>query len=161
MPAVFVSIGSNIDPTRNIVSAVGALRAAWTGVVLSKVYRGPAVGFVGDDFFNLVAGFDASQPPGRVIDILRCIEQRHGRRPGQRGFQSRTLDLDLLLYGQMVRHDDLFDVPRAEIERCAYVLRPLADIAGERRHPEHGRRLIDLWKNFDGAGHTQAVALAL
>jgi len=145
MPSAFISIGSNLRREANVRSAVRALRLEFDRVRLSPVYESEAEGFDGPDFLNLVAGVECNLPLEALCDRLRDIERAHGRRGAERD-GSRTLDLDLLLYGDVVRHDDAIDVPRGEIRRYAFVLRPLCDIAGAERHPELGCTFDELWE---------------
>jgi 2-amino-4-hydroxy-6-hydroxymethyldihydropteridine diphosphokinase len=141
----YVGIGSNVERHANIRSAVQALTRRYGPLTLSSVYESAPVGFTGKNFFNLVAGFDTDLPVERLIGELHDIEQAHGRaRSGQR-FEPRTLDLDLLLYGDLVRHDAIVDVPRREILEYAFVLQPLAEIAPERIHPETNQSIATLW----------------
>lgn len=146
MTRVYVSIGSNLDRRRNVRSALAALARAFGRLAVSPVYESEAVGFEGPPFYNLVVGFDTDRPLEGVAEILRAIEEAHGRRRVGPRFADRSLDLDLLLYGDLVRHDGRFDIPRPEITREAYVLRPLADIAGAARHPESGATFAELWE---------------
>ncbi|MCS4505276.1 2-amino-4-hydroxy-6-hydroxymethyldihydropteridine pyrophosphokinase [wastewater metagenome] len=152
MTRVYVSIGSNIDRERNVRSALAALRARYGELEISPVYETEAVGFDGDSFLNLVVGFDADSDPATLTDELKAVEHEHGReRRAQGRYNSRTLDLDLLTWGEEAYEDGRIHLPRAEIQRYAFVLRPLADIAGERRHPTLGRRYADLWADFDAS----------
>lgn len=148
MPRVWVSVGSNIDRERHIRAALDDLRGLFGELVVSPVYETQAVGFSGDAFYNLVVGFDSELPPGRLHGLLRAIEARHGReRTGER-FSSRTLDLDLLTYGDAVTEEGGKALPRDEILRYAFVLAPLADVAGDQRHPQLGESYRDLWERF-------------
>ncbi|MFL6652165.1 MAG: 2-amino-4-hydroxy-6-hydroxymethyldihydropteridine diphosphokinase [Sulfurifustaceae bacterium] len=149
MPRVYVSIGSNIDRVENIRGAIRELRARFGAVAHSAVYESPADGFDGENFYNLVAAFDADEPIEKVRAALNDIEAAHGRVRTADRFGPRTLDVDILLYGDLVRHDDRFDIPRGEITECAYVLRPLAELAPEARHPETGARFTELWRDFN------------
>ncbi len=149
MPDAFVSIGSNIDPERHINQGLALLRAHVGRVRTSPVYESRAVGFDGENFLNLVAAFETDETPYAVNDLLHGIETQCGRRRGGRRFAPRALDLDLLLYGDRIVYDHGVHVPREEILHYAFVLRPLADLAGERRHPGNGRSFGELWKEFD------------
>lgn len=144
MTRVFVSIGSNIDRCRNVAGAVAMLRREFGDLVVSPVYETEAVGFVGEAFYNLVVAFDTNATIEFVIERLRRIERVHGRRGGEKRFESRTLDLDVLLFGDTIRHSGGIDVPRAELTRYAFALVPLCDIAPELVHPELGKTMARL-----------------
>lgn len=152
MSRVYVSIGSNIDRAVYIRTGVAGLRARYRDVILSTVYETRAVGFTGDDFYNLVASFDTDREVRQVVADLREIELNAGRGHGAERFVSRTLDLDLLLYDDLVMDDGRIKLPRDEILRYAFVLGPLAEIASDVRHPALGMSFGDLWNRFDQTG---------
>jgi len=149
MPRVYVSIGSNVEREANVRGALEKLRERFGELVISPVYESAAVGFAGENFLNLVVGFDTELPLVEVIKLLRAIEKKHGRVRGGPKFCDRTLDLDPLLYGDLIDHMAPHDVPRHEITQYAFVLRPLSDIAGAARHPETGERFGDMWGRFE------------
>lgn len=147
MTRVYLSIGSNIERERHIRSAHGALTRLFGELTVSPVYESEAVGFEGDHFYNLVVGFDTEMSLAQLDDTLHAIEAEHGRTRGEQKFRPRTLDLDLLLYGELIDHQG-HDIPRGEITEYAFVLLPLSEIAGDARHPESGRRYRELWRDF-------------
>ncbi|MEX0871725.1 MAG: 2-amino-4-hydroxy-6-hydroxymethyldihydropteridine diphosphokinase [Aquisalimonadaceae bacterium] len=153
MVRVYVGIGSNIDPDRQVRLALGTLRAQFGPLVISPVYRSKALGFTGDDFYNLVVGLDTSMAPMELADTLRRIEADHGRVRTRDKAIARTLDLDVLTYGDQILHEGRLVLPRSDITRYAFVLRPLADIAPDERHPALGVRYSDLWAGFDATAH--------
>lgn len=159
MPRVYVSIGSNVEREKNIRGALRALKQRYLNIALSSVYQSSAEGFHGDDFYNLVAAFVTDEPLEALRQTLAEIETAHGRLRNGPRFGARTLDLDILLYGNTIRHDDRFDIPRAEITQCAYVLRPLAELAPEATHPENGAPFADLWRSFGKDGDVRMVML--
>jgi len=142
----WISVGSNVEPVRNVREAIAALRREFGGLVLSPVYRTPAEGFEGDDFLNLVVGIDTDLPPAEIRDRLHSLEDQQGRVRGAEKFASRTLDLDLLTWGDRV--DGELGLPRDEILKYAFVLRPLAEVAPAERHPETGETYAELWRRF-------------
>lgn len=147
MPTVYVSIGSNVDREHNIRSSVSVLREYFPDLLLSSVYETEALGFIGDPFYNLVVGFETEKSASEIIDLLHHVESQHGRLRGGEKFSSRTLDLDLLLYGQQVFSDQ--DIPRAEITRYEFVLLPLSEIAPNFMHPTLKKPLQELWDAFE------------
>lgn len=151
MTRVAVSIGSNIQREENIRSALTELRRRYGPLTVSSVYESAPVGMAGDNFYNLVVAFDTDEAPQTVAQTLRAVEALHRRVRGGRRFVSRTLDLDLLLYGDAVIREPGLSVPREDIITCAYVLWPLAEIAPDARHPMMGRRYADIWEGFDKA----------
>ena len=153
MAHVYVSVGSNIDREDNIAMALRLLEASFGELQCSSVYESEAVGFDSDPFYNLVVGFDTTDSPREIQDALHCIEVASGR-IRTTGLSARTLDLDLLLYDDLVIDADGLVLPRTDISRYAFVLGPLAEIAGEQRHPVSGERYADMWSAFDQAGPT-------
>ena len=149
MARIYISIGSNIEAKKNIRSAIQALQDHYGKLILSSVYESEAVGFEGDNFLNLVAGVNTDEDVHTVAATLRKIEDDNGRdRSGPR-FSSRTVDLDLLLYDDLVLNEEGLELPRDEITKNAFVLLPLEEIAPQLIHPVSGNTMCDHWMNFD------------
>lgn len=144
---VYVGVGSNIEREKNIRGGLAALTRRYGALTLSPVYQARAIGFAGDDFFNLVAAFDTGKTVAELENGLRRIEFEHGRRREEDRFSARTLDLDLLLYGDLV--SDQHRVPRTDITKYAFVLKPLFDLAPDLVHPQTGKRIREIWQAFD------------
>ena len=160
---VWLSLGSNIDPESNLRSAITGLRRRFGPLILSRVYRSKAVGFEGAPFLNMVAGIDTDMAVSRLIERLRVVEDEHGRiRDSADKNLSRTLDIDLLTYGDLPVQVGQVVLPRDEITRYAFVLLPLAEVAGDEIHPLTGSTYSELWASFDKSGQTLSpVALDL
>lgn len=151
MPRVFVGIGSNLRPQQNLKLAVRELRARYGDVRLSPVYRNAAVGFDGDDFLNMVAGFESDATPAELNADFERIHGLAGRvRDGAR-LVSRTLDIDLLLYGDTVSATP--PLPRRDVLDYDFVLRPLAELAPHLEHPLSGRPLGEHRSERDDPAH--------
>ncbi|MET0066290.1 MAG: 2-amino-4-hydroxy-6-hydroxymethyldihydropteridine diphosphokinase [Candidatus Thiodiazotropha sp.] len=148
---VWLSLGSNIEPHRHISGALRDLEQEFGRLTISPVYESVAVGFSGENFLNLVVGLETVLSPRALTDRLRKIEARHGRQRDAKGFNSRTLDIDLLTYANLITDGETLKLPRGEILEYAFVLRPLAEVAGDQRHPVSGLTYRELWETFDGS----------
>jgi 2-amino-4-hydroxy-6-hydroxymethyldihydropteridine diphosphokinase len=151
MPRVFVAAGSNIEPERNLTLASRELRQAFPDIRFSPWYRNTAAGFEGDDFINFAVAFSTEQPVQEVVAKLRSIEELCGRPPGAHKWAPRSMDLDILLFGDLVEPD--LKLPRPDLLKRAYMLGPLADIAPEVDHPTAGATIGTLWQRFDRDAH--------
>ncbi|HTT04582.1 MAG TPA: 2-amino-4-hydroxy-6-hydroxymethyldihydropteridine diphosphokinase [Steroidobacteraceae bacterium] len=148
MTEAFVAIGSNIEPEAHLRQAAHLLRERFVNIRFSVCYRNPAFGFIGADFVNAVAGFDTSLPVGSLITVLREIETQCGRGPADPRWGPRAIDLDLLLYGQLVGGGQGYTLPRPDLTRRAYMLGPLAQLAPQLRYPPDGPSVAELWSRF-------------
>ncbi len=144
---VYVSIGSNIDPMNHIQTVLQELRQHYGTLIVSTVYESEAVGFSGDNFYNLVVGVDTTEDPYTVVHTLQQLEQAHGRKRQGKSLKARTLDLDLLWYEGAIIAD--LKIPREDILKYAFVLSPLAEIAPTAQYPLTGQTFAELWEKFD------------
>jgi 2-amino-4-hydroxy-6-hydroxymethyldihydropteridine diphosphokinase len=146
---IYISLGSNIDREANTRIGVDALRKKYGGLLLSSLYESEAVGFEGDSFFNMVIALETDEDVFEVATELRAIEEANGRDRKAPKFSSRTLDLDLLLYDDLILNERGLQLPRDEILQRAFVLLPLSEIAPDLLHPQSAERYADLWSKFD------------
>jgi len=151
--AVYVAAGSNVAPEENLARAMTELERQFPGTRFSRAYRNRAVGFTGDDFINLVVGFDTELPLPEVLARLHAIETLCGRPRGAPRWAPRSMDLDVLLYGDLVCCEADVRLPRPDLLKRAYMLGPLAEIAPEVRHPTARLTIGELWQRFDQSAH--------
>ena len=146
MRVIYIDIGSNINREENIQSCVDQLRIDFPGIVFSKAYESDSLGFEGDPFINITAGFETDLSYPDLKFHLKNIENKHAReRIRSTKFISRTLDVDVILYGNQVLQPE-YDVPRSEILKYPFVLFPLAEIAPDVVHPQQKMTISDLAK---------------
>ncbi|MDD5272142.1 MAG: 2-amino-4-hydroxy-6-hydroxymethyldihydropteridine diphosphokinase [Methylovulum sp.] len=155
MTTAYISIGSNIEREKHIAAGLQSLKQLFGELVVSSIYEAEAVGFSGAAFYNLVVGFNSELTPQAIAQQLRQLEFAQGRTPDSKKFSSRTLDLDLLLYGDALINDGSLQLPRADIERYAFVLEPLAEIAPTLIHPVLQLSYAQLWAQMPKAGVRQ------
>jgi 2-amino-4-hydroxy-6-hydroxymethyldihydropteridine diphosphokinase len=154
MATVFLGLGSNVDPQRNLRLAVRELRRRYGSLDLSNVYQNSPVGFEGSDFLNLVVSLKSDESP---VDIHAQIESIHdisGREQRNSKFLSRPLDIDLLLYDDLVLDEPPIRLPRADVLNYSFVLRPMRELAPDLVHPVTGRTMAEHWQEFDQDSHS-------
>lgn len=144
---VVLGLGSNIDREGNIASAVEAIRAEYGRLEISPVYETESVGFEGAAFLNLVVGLHSSASVGEIRAHMQDIEKSLGRVKGPKTFDDRVLDIDLLLYGALCSAE--FNIPRDEIGKYAFVLKPLSDLYPKDIHPLTGVSFLEMWRSFE------------
>ena len=142
MTLAYIGLGANIgEPGRQLQSALEELKALPRSRVtaVSGVYRSAPIGFLDQpEFLNAAAQLDTDLPPEELLEALQEIERRHGR---ERPFAGapRSLDLDLLLYGEATAATGRLELPHPRMHERAFVLMPLAEIAPEITIPGRGK----------------------
>jgi 2-amino-4-hydroxy-6-hydroxymethyldihydropteridine diphosphokinase len=143
---IYLGIGSNIDPEKNIAEGLKSLDLLFSILDISPTYLAPPFGFDGDDFYNLVVCAKTDLSITEIVKTLRQIEFNHGRPEHAVKFSSRTLDIDLLLFGDYVGKISEYKIPRSDIDKFDFVLRPLQEMAGRDIHPVSGKSFAELWQ---------------
>lgn len=149
MAQVFLGLGSSIERERYIVAGLDALERLFGSFRMSSVYDSEAIGFEGQAFLNLVVGLDSDLSVAELSRALRFIEFEHGRPENATRFSARQLDIDILCYADLVGVVDGVVLPREEILENAFVLRPLAELAPDSRHPVTRMTYAQLWEAYD------------
>ena len=162
MTLAYVSGGSNLDAEGNLVLAARALKARHPGTRFSHCYRNPAIGFEGPEFINFVAEVPVAGNPALLKGELECIETQCGRSRDAPKWAPRAMDLDILLFGDVVQETPGLILPRPDLLRWGFMLGPLAELAPQLVHPLVQRTVGDIWEGFDRSAHPlSAIALDL
>ena len=151
MPLAYLGLGSNLQPEKNLQLGVRELGVRFSLLKVSSVFRNTAVGFEGDDFLNAAACVETEMSPSELCRELEEIHALSGRRRGTDAFVSRTLDIDLLLYGDEIIESP--QVPRSDVLEYSFVLGPLAEIAADYVHPQTGKTIARHWSEFELETH--------
>ncbi len=147
MATIYISIGSNQNAEQQIRYGVKRLNEMFSELGLSSVYESEAVGFEGDNFLNLVAKAETQLTISQVDQAFKRIESAAGRRRDVPKFSDRALDIDLLLYDDLIC-DKPIKLPRFEVTKHAFVLLPLAEIEPNRVHPIEKDSYKNMWMDF-------------
>ncbi|HEX9706805.1 MAG TPA: 2-amino-4-hydroxy-6-hydroxymethyldihydropteridine diphosphokinase [Steroidobacteraceae bacterium] len=153
MADAYVAAGSNVRPRASLTQALGMLTREFPRLRVSRAYANAAVGFTGADFVNLVVAFPTDLPPAELVERLKAIESGCGREPGAPKWGPRTLDLDLLLYGDAVGRVAGRTLPHPDLMTRAWVLGPLAELAPDLVHPVLRETVAAMWRRFDQRAH--------
>lgn len=153
MATIYLGLGSNIRPEQNLSLAIRELRQRYGELDVSAVYRSTALGFEGSDFLNLVVRLESEDSPEEICDEIERLHDLSGRIRGNKKWESRPLDVDLLLYDGLIRNERPVRVPRSDILEYSFVLRPMAELAPDLVHPQTGKTMMMHWHEFDADTH--------
>ncbi|ASU21471.1 2-amino-4-hydroxy-6-hydroxymethyldihydropteridine diphosphokinase [Vibrio qinghaiensis] len=145
MTTVYVGVGSNIERRKHIEAAIEELSTIGNQLQISTIYECASVGFNSAAFYNLVVALETRLSLSDFAAQLRAIESRWGRDPQAKKFQDRTLDLDIILFGELVSAQDP-ELPRSDIFKYPFVIQPLYDLSPERIVPNDGRSVRQIWQ---------------
>lgn len=148
---VYLGLGSNIAPEKNLRLAISELRARYGDLDVSAVYKSAAVGFEGADFLNLVVSLQSEKSALEICEDIELIHNLAGRDRKNDKWESRPLDIDLLLYNDLISNKRPARVPRHDVLQYSFVLRPLAELAPDLIHPVTGKTMSQHWQEFDVA----------
>ncbi|CCN45174.1 putative 2-amino-4-hydroxy-6-hydroxymethyldihydropteridine pyrophosphokinase [Vibrio nigripulchritudo MADA3029] len=150
MITTYIGVGSNIERKKHVQAALSELRELGEQIRISTVYECASVGFESRPFYNLVVEMKTSLSLSSLSSTLREIEIRWGRDPDAQKMQDRTLDLDIVLYGDVVSSKP--SLPREDIYKYAFVIQPMYELCPELVIPNDGRTVTQIrqtMNNFD------------
>ncbi len=153
MPRVYLGLGSNVEPKKNFQLGIRELQERYGELELSAVYQNAAVGFDGADFLNMVVGLRSDVAPSDFQRETELIHELAGRDRAADRFSSRPLDIDLLLYDDLIIDEPRLKIPRCDVLDFSFVLRPLAELAPGLIHPKTGKTMQEHWQAFDAKAH--------
>ncbi|WP_422106046.1 2-amino-4-hydroxy-6-hydroxymethyldihydropteridine diphosphokinase [Winogradskyella sp.] len=161
---VYIALGSNKGhKLQYLQSAIDAIFKR-VGVIhkISKVYKTPALGFEGDDFFNACIKIDTALKPKKLLKALKHIEADLGRVPKKTdSYESREIDLDILFYDDEVFSDKHLVIPHPKLHQRRFVLQPLQDIAKDLKHPILNQLVHDLLQACDDDSEIEPIKIWL
>lgn len=158
MITVYLGIGGNIEREKYALAAWQALQTLGSALRVSPVYECPALGFDSQPFYNWVVEFNTELTLTELMRQLRAIEHQLGRAEHAVKFEDRTIDIDILLYGDKVSTAPLC-LPRDDIFRYPFVLQPLYDLAPQLSIPGDGRTVAQIWQTQAPFKHLTPVVI--
>lgn len=158
MTLAYIALGSNqASPLEQVSSALDALAAIPHSrvVATSSFYRTPPLGPQDQpDYLNAAVVLETDLPAEALLDQTQRIELEHGRVRKEERWGSRTLDLDIMLFGSEVIHTERLTVPHYDMKNRAFMLVPLLEIAPDCRFPD-GQAVAEILANLSREGITR------
>ncbi|MGD8170838.1 2-amino-4-hydroxy-6-hydroxymethyldihydropteridine diphosphokinase [Vibrio sp. TRT 21S02] len=146
MITTYIGVGSNIERKKHVEIALKELCQLGQELKLSTIYECEPVGFKSDAFYNLVVEMKTRLELRDFSQALRTIERAWGREENAQKFQPRTIDLDIILFGDMISENSP-EIPRSDIYKYPFVIQPLYELCPERIIPKDGRTVQQIWQN--------------
>lgn len=160
MVRAFIGLGSNLGQREDFIARAIVSLAEAPGVALCRragLYETEPVGMQGQPWFlNTVVEIETDLTPYELLSLCKQIERSVGRQERER-YSSREIDVDILLYDELVVNEPDLQIPHAQLHRRRFVLVPLAEIAPEQSHPVFQRTIIELLNDLESSGDPKEV----
>ncbi|EIH0730486.1 2-amino-4-hydroxy-6-hydroxymethyldihydropteridine diphosphokinase [Vibrio vulnificus] len=160
MNTVYIGVGSNIEREKHARAAWQELTLLGEALQASPIYECAAVGFDSHAFFNFVIRLNTSMTLEELAFQLRQIEMRWGREENAAKYQDRTLDLDIVLFGECISSQKP-ELPRSDIFKYPFVIQPLYDLQPDLVIPGDGRTVEEIWQTAHDLDTLRAVDFSL
>ncbi|EGR0068811.1 2-amino-4-hydroxy-6-hydroxymethyldihydropteridine diphosphokinase [Vibrio vulnificus] len=160
MNTVYIGVGSNIEREKHARAAWQELTLLGEALQASPIYECAAVGFDSHTFFNFVIRLNTSMTLEELASQLRQIELRWGREENAAKYQDRTLDLDIVLFGECISSQKP-ELPRSDIFKYPFVIQPLYDLQPDLVIPGDGRTVEEIWQTARDLDTLRAVDFSL
>ena len=158
MITTYIGIGSNIDRRKHIQAAITELGTLGRDIRLSTIYECESIGFESNAFYNLVVEMKTSLTLTEFSRQLRKIELKWGRAENAGKFEPRTVDLDIILFGDQTCSSKP-EIPRGDIFKYAFVLKPLFELCPQLVVPQDGRTIEQIWQQASFDTDLEAIPL--
>lgn len=160
MNTVYIGVGSNIEREKHARAAWQELTLLGEALQASPIYECAVVGFDSHAFFNFVIRLNTSMTLEELASQLRQIELRWGREENAAKYQDRTLDLDIVLFGECISSQKP-ELPRSDIFKYPFVIQPLYDLQPDLVIPGDGRTVEEIWQTARDLDTLKAVDFSL
>lgn len=160
MTIAYVGVGTNIDRDKHAKAAWLELQSLGSNLRCSSIYHCEPVGFDSHPFYNFVIELDTLLSLTEFSQQLRKIEIKYGRAKDAHKLQDRNLDLDIVLFGDVVSSQKP-QLPRSDIFKYPFVTQPLYDLCPARVIPQDGRTVSEIWQKMEQLDSLSVVDIEL
>ena len=160
MIKTYIGVGTNIDREHHALVAYQELQKLGCDLCVSPIYECEPIGFSSQNFYNFVISFSTKLSLEELSHHLREIEFQWGREENAQKYQDRTLDLDIVLFGECISPQKP-ELPRSDIYKYPFVTKPLYDLEPQLVIPGDGRTIADIWQTMKSVSSLKPVSFSL
>ena len=160
MITAYIGVGTNIDREQHAKVAYNELQQLGEDLLVSPIYECEPIGFSSQNFYNFVITLRTALSLEEFSYRLREIEFKWGREENAQKYQDRTLDLDIVLFGEIISTQKP-ELPRSDIYKYPFVTKPLYDLKPHLVIPGDGRTVADVWYAMQPVDSLKPVSFSL